>query len=206
MSVDGHRDGFASSRTSLSDRLREAIAAELEHDEEIEWVGMPTPRFFTGTATGMFLFGLPWTAFTLPPAIGAAIMGGPARVIGVPFLSSFALIGVALLLAPVWAYVRSFRTAYVITDRRAITFDGGWSLTIRSYSPDKLTDVFRRENSDGSGDVIITHRPWRDSDGDRQKEELGFLRIPDVREVERKLKRLACYDAEVQSLGLTPDR
>jgi hypothetical protein len=107
---------------------------------------------------------------------------------GLPFI----LIGLGMLSSPLWAYRRAKKTVYVITDRRAITFEGGWSsTTIRNYPPEKLTDIFRTEKRDGSGNVIIARRAWRDSDGDKQTEELGFLRIADVKDVERRLQNLA---------------
>ncbi len=173
------------------------VDRELERDERIEWIGMPKRIFFTPVATGAFLFGIPWTAFALFWTAGAAwgtmkMDEGPGLfsifpLFGVPFI----LIGFGMLSSPIWAYLRAGRTVYVITDRRAITFEGGWSTTIRSYPPEKLTDVFRTEKRDGSGDVIIARRAWRDSEGDRQSEELGFLRVADAKDVERRLKQLA---------------
>lgn len=96
-----------------------------------------------------------------------------------------------MLFSPLWAYRKAFKTVYVITNKRAITFDGGWSTTIRSYTPDQLKDIYRKEKRDGSGDVVISRRAWRDSDGDRQNEELGFLRIRNPKQIEQMLKKLA---------------
>ena len=161
---------------------------------------MPVPRFFTPLATGTFLFGLPWTAFAIFWTAGAAFAtrssGGagppwPFALFGVPFI----LVGFAMLSSPIWAYRKALTTVYVITDKRAMTFEGGWSTTIRSYPPDRLQEICRRERRDGTGDVLIARRAWRDSDGDRQSEELGFLRIGDPKEVERMLKELAEQDA-----------
>lgn len=81
---------------------------------------------------------------------------------GVPFL----LIGTRMLPFPLWAYRNSLKTVYLITNRRAITIDGAWSYTTRSYTPEKLADVFRREHRDGTGDVVVSRNSWRDSDGD----------------------------------------
>lgn len=181
--------------SELPYRLRDVVDRELERDERIEWLGMPKRVYFTPVATGAFLFGIPWTAFALFWTAGAAGFKIPAfnqpfdlfPLFGLPFI----LIGLAMLSSPIWAYWRAGKTVYIVTNRRAITFDGGWSTTIRSYPPDKLTDIYRREKPDGSGDVIIARRAWRDSDGDRQTEELGFLRIADVKDVERRLKELA---------------
>ena len=104
-----------------------------------------------------------------------------------------------MLSSPLWAYRKSFKTVYVITDQRAITFDGGWSTTIRNYPPEKLADIYRKENRDGSGDVIISRRAWRDSDGDRQSEELGFLRITEPKRIESMLNKLAEQGSAHQS-------
>ena len=180
---------------SIPQPLQDIVSRELERDEQIEWIGMPIPRFFTPTATGAFLFGIPWTAFAIFWMAGASKFQIPKfeegfdlfPLFGIPFV----LIGFGMLSTPLWAYRRAFKTVYVITDRRAITFDGGWSTTIRSYPPDKLTNVFRKERKGGTGDVIISYRAWRDSDGDRQSEELGFLRVAGAKDVEQRLKQLA---------------
>ncbi len=183
--------------STIPPKLRDAISRELDSGERVEWSGMPRPTFFNVASTGSFLFAIPWTAFaifwTAMASQGAAnVEEGDGMFIlfplfGVPFI----LIGFGLLSAPIWTYRRSLRTAYAITDQRAITIDGGWSLTIRSYPPEKLKNIFRKERSDGSGDVIISHRAWRDSDGDPQTEQLGFLRIENAKDVERRLNELA---------------
>jgi hypothetical protein len=157
---------------------------------------MPVPRYFTPAATAGFLFGIPWTAFAIFWTVGAAWGtskagdAGPFRafpLFGVPFI----LVGLGMLSGPIWAYRKALKTVYVITNRRAITFDGGRTVTIRSYPPERLTDVYRKERKDGTGDVIISRRAWRDSDGDRQSEELGFLRVREPKTVGVMLKHLA---------------
>ena len=74
---------------------------------------------------------------------------------------------------------------------RAITFDGGRSITVRSYGPEDLRDVYRTERRNGTGDVIISRRVWRDSDNDQRSEELGFMRIREAKRIEGLLKDLA---------------
>jgi hypothetical protein len=180
---------------SIPVSLHDTITRELEPDERIVWSGMPKPVFFTPAATGLFLFAIPWTAFSIFWMAGAAGFQIPDfkngadlfPLFGVPFL----LIGMGLLSTPIWVYRSALRTVYVITDQRAITFDGGRSTTIRSYPPSKLTDLYRKEKRDGSGDVIISRYAWRDSDGDPRSHELGFLRVPDAKQVETLLKELA---------------
>ena len=183
------------STRSISRNLRAKVDSELEPGEQVEWIDMPIPRYFTPASTGAFLFAIPWTAFAVFWICVASGFQIPDfkegfdlfPLFGVPFV----LIGIGMLSSPFWAYRKSFKTVYVITDRRAITFDGGWSTTIRSYPPDKLEDIYRKEKKDGSGDVVISRRAWRDSDGDRQSEELGFLRISNPKQIETMLNKLA---------------
>ena len=176
--------------------LREKVDRELGPGERVQWLQMPVPRYFTPAATAGFLFGIPWTAFAIFWTVGAA--WGTSKAGGAGFFNAFPLFGVPFILigfgmlsGPIWAYRKALKTVYAITDRRAITFDGGRATTIRSYPPERLLDVYRKERKDGTGDVIIARRAWRDSEGDRQSEELGFLRIRDPKTVEAMLKKLA---------------
>ncbi|WP_235908316.1 hypothetical protein [Roseiconus nitratireducens] len=106
---------------------------------------------------------------------------------GVPFL----LIGLAMLCYPIQNYRNAFRTCYVLTNRRALTFEREWGRTvIRSLAPRQLTVVYRKQAVDGSGDVIFNAKRWKDSDGASHSEEIGFISIADVRDVERKLKAM----------------
>jgi hypothetical protein len=176
--------------------LREKADRELESGEQVEWLEMPVPRYFTPAATAGFLFGIPWTAFaifwTVVAAWGTSKAGDAGffwafPLFGLPFIA----IGFGMLSGPIWAYRKALKTVYVITNRRAITFDGGRTRTIRSYPPEELRNVYRKERKDGTGDIIISRRAWRDSDGDRQSEELGFLRVREPKAVEAMLKLLA---------------
>lgn len=139
--------------------LQQTINNELEPGEDVLWQDMPVRQYFTPASTASFLFAIPWTAFALFWMWGASGFGedtpdGPASfffLFGLPFV----LIGFGMLSAPLWAYWKSGKTAYVITGRRAITFEGGRSMTVRSYPPDKLQNVYRKEKKDGTGDVVI---------------------------------------------------
>lgn len=185
---------------SIPFKLQEIVQRELDQDERVIWIAMPKPKYFSGPALGAFLFAIPWTAFSVFWMAGAAGFKIPQfnngadlfPLLGIPFF----LIGIGMLSSPLWAYRNSLKTVYLITNRRAVTIDGGMSYTIRSYTADKLNDIFRREHKDGTGDVIICRNSWRDSDGDKQMQELGFLRINDARFVESLLKEMAERGAE----------
>jgi hypothetical protein len=191
----GEKDEMDPQGIAIPQKLKARVNRELMPMEKIRWIEQPIPRYFTPKAKGFFLFGIPWTAFVVFWTLGASLSwwdnrdggSGMMAVFGIPFI----LVGLGLLSSPIWAYRRALKTVYVITDRRAITFSGGSSTTINSYSPEKLKDVFRKEHKDGSGDVIISRREWEDSEGHYRVEELGFLRIRYPQETERILKELA---------------
>ena len=64
-------------------------------------------------------------------------------------------------------------------------------MTIRSYLPNQLQNVYRQENKNGSGNVMITMSYVKDSESDERKESTGFLNIRDPKRVEKFLKELS---------------
>ena len=182
--------------------LQENVDRELQPDERILWIDMPIPMFFTRESTKIFLFGIGMTLFAIfwtCAAAGFSIpnlkeVSNPFQLLnllfplfGIPFI----LIGFFLLANPLIAYRKAFKTVYVITDRRAITFEFGWSKTIRSYPPSQLLNVYRKERGDGTGDVIISFDKWIDSDDVKRSKDLGFLQIQGPKTVEMMLRDLA---------------
>jgi hypothetical protein len=176
--------------------LQEDVERQLEQGERIRWMEQPIPRFFTAASTPLFLFAIPWTAFAVFWICGASGFKRPDfskggfsffPLFGVPFI----LIGIAMLLSPLWARRKGLKTVYVITDRRAITFDGGWTTTIRCYTPDQLKNMYRKEKKDGSGDVVLGQVTSNWSRGGQpQVMDVGFLRVRDVRKTEQMLREL----------------
>lgn len=174
---------------------QEMVIRELETGERVEWAGMPVPRYFTLDSGSVFFFAIPWTIFSLCFTVVAvwALLnnpGGPGlllTLIGIPFTGT----GIGMLFSPIRAYRKATRTVYVITDRRAIIFDGGRSAIIHSYPPDKLQDIYRKEHKNGTADVIFTRRRRQVGDGDEQWEEHGFLRVTDSKKIENMLNDVA---------------
>lgn len=172
----------------IPQELKENVERELQPDECISWMDMPIPTFFTRESTKIFLFGIGVTLFAIfwtCAAAGCTIpslneVSNPFQLVsllfplfGIPFI----LMGFFMLANPILAYHKAFKTVYVITDRRAITFEFGWSKTIRSYPPPKLLNVYRKERRDGTGDVIISFDKWIDSDDVKRSKDLGFFQI-----------------------------
>ncbi|MFM7219745.1 MAG: hypothetical protein ACKO21_05975 [Nodosilinea sp.] len=185
------------SNLKIPKELRRKIDNELQPGEFIRWVEQPIPRFFTAASIGSVLFGIPWTSFAIFWMWGASGSQLPNlreglqpqhlfALFGLPFV----LIGFGMLSSPIWVWQAARKTVYLVTDKRAISIQGGLSTTIRSYLPDQLKDVYRKERADGTGDVIIGIRRWRDSDGDQRSEEIGFLGVRNPREVENMLRQL----------------
>ena len=180
-------------KKKIPNQLKAKVKRELEPGEKIQWADMPVPHFLTVESIITFLFGIPWMTISLIAVFGAI---QSRDVLGYFFLLPFLLIGIGFLSCPLWVYRMARNTIYVITDRRAITIDGCFTYTIRSYEPNKLQHIYRKERRDKSGDVIILYREWRDSDGESNSEELGFLGIENPKEVEAMLKRLADRDVK----------
>jgi hypothetical protein len=176
--------------------LRTKVDNELAPGEHIEWIGVPRPHYFTPASTSAFLFAIPWTAFAIfwmsAASWGVSKSDGPAMTWAFPLFGlPFVLIGFGMLSTPLWTHHSARRTVYAITNRRAILVRGGRTTTFRSFLPDRLHELQRRERNDGSGDVVFVSRFWTDSEGDRRTEETGFMRIDNPKEVEDRLRHLA---------------
>jgi len=96
----------------------------------------------------------PFSGLLEQPKAGDVGFFSAFPLFGVPFI----LVGFGMLSGPIWAYRKALKTVYVVTNRRAITLDGGRTVAIRSYPPDRLADVYRKERKDGTGDVLISRR------------------------------------------------
>ena len=181
---------------NLPREVASLVDMELEPGERITWAAQPMPGRFAKRSIGLVLFGIPWTAFAIFWMAGASGFKIPDfsrgfgffPLFGVPFV----LIGIGLLSSPYWMRRKARRTAYVITDKRALILAGGsWrSTTVRSIEPYRLGDIRRVQNADGTGDLIF-ERTWAsDGDGGRQSTDHGFLATRDVRSVESLVREL----------------
>lgn len=182
--------------STISRKLKDSIERELQKGEYVSFVEQPRPRFFTVTSIATFLFGIPWTLFSLSWMVFIFFLTASHQnpnpldqllpLFGIPFV----LIGFGLLSSPIWAYRNACETAYVITDRRAITFLGGLATKIRSVFAENLDDLHREERPDGSGDVIFVSTNERDMNGDVIEMPYGFLGVENAKTTEDRLRQL----------------
>jgi len=169
---------------------------ELERGESTRWSGHPNARRIALKALPVLLFAIPWTAFALFWMAGAAGFKVPDfskpgiqtffPLFGIPFV----LIGLLMLSAPYWAWRGARRTGYFITDRRVIIIEKGWrGFEVRTFLPGQLGEMVRTQRKDGSGDLVFD-REYRHGKNGTQTVRIGFLGIPDVRQVEAIIRKL----------------
>jgi hypothetical protein len=183
------------SNLKIPKELRRKIENELQPGEFIRWIEQPIPHYSTAASIGAALFSILWTSFAIFWMWGASVFKLPDIKEGLQPQHLLVLFGFGILSSPVWVWQAARKTVYLVTDKRAISIHGGWSTTIRICLPNQLKDIYRKERADGAGDVIISIRRWKDSDGDNMSEEIGFLGVRNPREVENILKQLADNNA-----------
>lgn len=165
--------------------------AALDPDEQLVWAEWASPARLARERLPLALFGLLWTgalagarrAAGTPPSGFTAVVG-----------AAFALLGVAALIAPGWAWLVGRATVYAITDGRLLILEGFPWRRARSFGPGDITLCERTERADGSGDLIFrSEREIERQDRGRttwRTRRVGFLGIPEVRRVEAAVRAL----------------
>ncbi len=169
----------------------EQVRSSLLPDEQLRWAGRPVVRWSNDTDTMSSIFGC---FFFAPFGLGGAGMmyllligqfnGGVMEKILVGLISLiFMLVPVCVLIVrPLWHASDLRRTAYAITNRRAIVCGGegeSWPL-----APGMV--ISNQQAKDGCGNLVFSLRPNEDHPG---WEEFGFMDIRDVRLVEELLEK-----------------
>jgi hypothetical protein len=176
-------------------QLRAALERELGSEETVLWhgwqLGRIDPRLF-----GIYIFAVPWTAFSLmwtvlaAGAIGASgigLAGIAFPLFGVPFIA----IGCWMLSRPFVPLWERGRVLYVVTDKRVLKLAQGRTLAINTVPAERIGLAERREEADGSGTLSLAVRIGRDSDGDKQTEHFIIGAVANVRGAQTALDRIA---------------
>ncbi len=171
------------------------VNAELAKGERLVWTGQPIPWRFSVSSLPFVLFGIPFTAFAffwIAVAGAFRFPGAPGpfglfALFGIPFV----IVGLGLLMSPFWMYLKARRTAYAITDRRALVIEPDlWGrIIVRSFEPARLAVLFRTQHADGSGNLIF-QREYRLGGRRAWFVDIGFFAIPEVREAEERVREL----------------
>jgi hypothetical protein len=185
---------------SIPRPLKDFAAREFT-GEKLVWAAQPDVRIAFWLSFGIWLFAIPWTAFSLfwisIPAAALyeaytgidirAPKGAPTVAMwafalwGVPFV----LIGFGMLLAPFWVLRKGARTLYVLTNKRMAILNGAKTVSVVSVWPSDIVSLSRKEGPDGRGTLVLHQGVVRDSDGDRQEKTTEFGVINDVRRIEQ---------------------
>jgi hypothetical protein len=164
----------------LPDALRQAAQRELAPGEQVAWAAQPVPALFARGSLPVVWFAIPWTAFSIFWMTGAAQGSIYFALFGLPFV----LIGLGMLSLPAWKRYCARHSLYVITDRRALCFVRALrELSVRSFPPEQLGKIDRKETGNGAGMLVFTQDVSRDSDGDPVRSDVGFLGVHDAKRV-----------------------
>lgn len=177
----------------MNNLFSQEIQKELNHGEVMKWSGCPNPRAFAASSLAIFLFAIPWTAFSIFWIAAASGFQIPDFNNGFDFFPLFGLpflfIGIGMLSSPIFKYLKAKKTVYVITNQRAFELYCGRLKKVKSYAPKEIGRIERTEKKDGSGNLYFAKEQMRTNHGSREIK-LGFLGINDVKIAESRINRL----------------
>jgi hypothetical protein len=174
--------------------------------ERLLWAGQPKALGAVIGGFAVWLFAIPWTAFSCfmfamiaTPLVYSALglpVGGPdpgfwgwiGMIAAAIFIVPFVLIGFGMMLAPAAAWWKARHRLFVVTGRRAAIVDGGFSHTIESIPLEEISGLSRSERPNGAGAVSLSLGYERDSDGDRVQKTRSLGCVSDVRTLHRTLE------------------
>jgi len=174
--------------------------SELQSGESIYWTGTADPARAALSALPAMIFGIPFAGFALfwingayqasshisksPNAFAKSFSVFP--IFGLPFL----FVGLGIVLAPLWAYLKGRSTVYAVTNQRVMVISGNGTRSVKSLTPADIVSVDHRERPDGSGDVVICTNGILRSNNSTSQVKVALLGIPNVKEVAQQVMAL----------------
>ncbi|AHG92896.1 hypothetical protein J421_5361 (plasmid) [Gemmatirosa kalamazoonensis] len=181
--------------------LQQVLQYELARGERVVWYGQPAPSSRALASAGTFLFGIPFLGFALFWTWGAT-RGFNAQKHGTDSFGwfgylwggMFVFFGAAMVLSPLWAWWVARHTVYAVTDRRALLVERPLGrTTVQGFSGERLTDVIRREDWLGRGELIFERVVSKGSKGRTVYRDVGFFGLKDARAVANLLPTPAAF-------------
>jgi hypothetical protein len=175
--------------------------SELQSGESLCWTGTADPGRAALSALPASIFGIPFAGFALfwiTQAFHATSAMSKSNnafakgfsvfpLFGVPFL----LIGLAIILAPLWAFLKGGNTVYAVTNQRVMIITGSGNRSVKSLMPADIVSIDHRERPDGSGDIAITTNAIvRSSNNFTSQVKVALCGIPNVKEVVQQVMQL----------------
>jgi hypothetical protein len=175
--------------------------SELQSGESLYWTGAADPGRIAITALPAAIFGIPFAAFALfwintayhasnslhrssSNAVTKSFTVFP--IFGLPFL----LIGVFIVLAPLWAYLKGLSTVYAVTNQRVMVITGANNRSVKSYTPADISSIEHRERPDGSGDIVIQTNSMMRTNNSVSQIKIVMCGIPNVKQVAQQVLSL----------------
>lgn len=174
--------------------------SELQPGESLLWTGDVNPGRAAIMALPAAVFGIPFAGFALfwitiayrgtsRISHNAGSFGSAFRVFplfGTPFL----LIGLGMVLSPLWVYLKGRSGVYAITNQRVMVITGSRSRAVRSITPADIASVDHREKPDLSGDVLIRTNALQRMNNTMSQVTVGLYGVANVKEVARLVMNL----------------
>ena len=173
--------------------LSQAVARETS-GLTVLWSGRPDSWGYARSQWPRALLGIPFTAFAVFwtwTAFGGewGRNGKPPPPFFVLWGCMFILFGLSFMLSPVYAFWKSGRVFYVVTDRGAIIFERTWALKIQSFEHPGLTGFERVSRGSQGGDLIFQRTIERRGKHTRVQE-VGFIGLRDYSAAESALRSM----------------
>lgn len=213
------------SQLKIPDELKKKVDRELDFEEKIKWIDQPVPQLFSINASLFYIiiiFGiiLSLSVIVLIVSSSEEVQKSEWVSFAISILPAF-FIQLILLTCPFWELRRSRHTVYLITNKRAIVMEGGipsriinilfrfpymiiirknlfqdnGTKVIKSYSPEELSNVYRRDKRKHLGDVIFQVQKATKPSGSGGESgmyyEEGFFGVRNPKQVEDIVKNLA---------------
>jgi len=175
--------------------------SELQSGESLCWTGTADPGRAALSALPASIFGIPFAGFALfwiTQAFHATSAMSKSNnafakgfsvfpIFGVPFL----LVGLGIILAPLWAFLKGGNTVYAVTNQRVMIITGGGNRSVKSLMPADIVSIDHRERPDGSGDIAITTNAIvRSNNNFTSQVKVALCGIPNVKEVVQQVMQL----------------
>src|SRR6266436_3033597 len=175
--------------------------SELQSGESLCWTGTADPSRSAISALPAAIFGIPFagfalfwmnTAFHATTSMNKSSSNAFTKsftvfpLFGLPFL----LIGLGIVLAPLWAYLKGRSTVYAVTNQRVMVITGSGNRSVKSYTPADIVGVEHRERPDGSGDVVILTTGMTRANNSVSQIKVALVGIPNVKQVAQQVMTL----------------
>lgn len=176
------------------------VQSELQSGESIYWSGTADPARAALSALPAALFGIPFAGFALFWISQAAhAASGFAKsnnsfakgfsifpIFGLPFL----LVGLGIVLAPLWAFLKGRSTVYAVTNQRVMIITGGNSRSVKSFTPADIVSVEHRERPNGSGDIVLLTTGLMRNNNSVSQIKAVLVGVPNVKQVAQQVMAL----------------